>query len=224
MTRDELITLVKAKLESTISDRWTADEYLYTADRIFRDEWGNILDAAPYHRFSSVAITTASDGTFPLSSLDTGSADSQKNFYRILSMNDGSTLYTETRFQDIPLAQFSNYLPYFQKLYYLAGTNYQTLPAGANTLNVVVNYQPTPLLELSSGGVAFDFPAGFEMLLVYGITGELQLKGADDDAVARKNFVAQCDTIRGAMLDELRRRTINPTRMAYPDSASDWAG
>ena len=224
MTRDELVTLLKAKVESEGSDRWSADEYLQTLNRIFNDEWGNILDAAPYHRFAVVAVTPAANGTFPLTALDGGSGDAEQNFYRILSMNDGSYLFAETRFQDIPLAQFTNYLPYYQKVFYLAGSNYQTLPAGSSALNVVVNHKPTSLTDLSSGGVTFEFPETHELLIVYGAAAELLLKGGDDDAVARKNFESQASSIRAGMLDELRRRTINPTRMAYPDSASDWAG
>jgi hypothetical protein len=32
------------------------------------------------------------------------------------------------------------------------------------------------------------------------------------------------DDEREALLDDIRRRTINPTRMAYPDQKYEWGG
>ena len=224
MTRDELVTLLKAKVESEGSDRWSADEYLQTLNRIFNDEWGNILDAAPYHRFAVVAVTPAANGTFPLTALDGGSGDAEQNFYRILNVSDGNANYSETRYQDVPLATSSNYYPLFGYGYYLAGNYVQMLPIGSGvTMQVGVNYKPTNPVDYSADTVTIDYPEHSELVIVYAAAAELLNKGGAESQAAQ-TLTAMADKSRMSLLDDLRRRTINPTRMAYPDGRGDWGG
>ena len=70
-------------------------------------------------------VTTDSNGVIAFASLNTGGGDSQQNFYRILSVSDGNVLYTQTRFQDVPLATTTNYLPTYPRLYYIVGEQVQ---------------------------------------------------------------------------------------------------
>jgi hypothetical protein len=49
------------------------------------------------------------------------------------------------------------------------------------------------------------------------------MKGGESMQVA-STFIGMANNERSDFLDEIRRRTINPTRMAYPDLASDWGG
>lgn len=229
LTINQLITQTRRMMDAVGSDRWSDEEIADTLSYVYDAEWSRVLQAAPYYRFQSVAITTAADGTFPLASLSTGAGNAQKNFFRILSVNDGNIEYVETRYQDVPLGTTSSYMPYLRKMYYLAGTNYQILPAGAMTLNVVVNFKPTSLRDFVDAGatdkwdIPIDWPDNSEQLLVYETAGRSLMKGGESMQVA-STFIGMANNERSDFLDEIRRRTINPTRMAYPDLASDWGG
>lgn len=229
LTINQLITQTRRMMDAVGSDRWSDEEIVDTLSYVFDAEWARLLQAAPYYRFQTVAITTTAAGTFPLSSLSTGAGNSQKNFFRILSINDGNVEYQETRFQDVPLGTTNGYIPYLRKMYYLAGTNYQVLPGDTSVLNVVVNYKPTSLRDYVDSGatdkwdIPIDWPENSELLLVYEAAGRSLMKGGESLQTASA-FLKMSGDERADFLDEIRRRTINPTRMAYPDLASDWGG
>ena len=229
LTINQLLTQVRRMMDAVGSDRWSDAELADTLSYVYDAEWSRLLQAAPYYRFQSIALTTATAGTFPLSSLNTGAGNSQKNFFRILSVNDGSVEYSETRYQDVPLGTTSAYMPYLRKFYYLAGTNYQILPTGAVALNVVVNYKPTSLRDYVDDGatdkwdIPIDWPENSEQLLVYETAARSLMKGGESIATAN-TFLQMANGERADFLDEARRRTINPTRMSYSDIAADWSG
>lgn len=216
-------------MDAVDSDRWSDQEIADTLSYVYDAEWSRLLQAAPYYRFQSVIVTTSASGTFPLSALSTGAGNAQKNFFRILSVNDGNVQYQETRFQDVPLGTTSAYMPYLRKMFYLAGTDYQVLPGGSVTLNVVVNYKPTSLRDYVNDGatnkwdISIDWPENSELLLIYEAAGRSLMKGGESLQTASAMLKMSADE-REEFLDEVRRRTINPTRMAYPDLASDWGG
>lgn len=229
LTINQLITQTRRMMDAVGSDRWSDEELVDTLSYVYDQEWGRLLQAAAYYRFQSIALTTATAGTFPLSSLNTGSGNAQKNFFRILSVNDGNVEYTETRYQDVPLGTTSAYLPYLRKFYYLAGTNYQILPPGAVALNVVVNYKPTSLRDYVNDGatdkwdIPIDWPDNNENILIYEAAARSLMKGGESMATANA-FLQMANAERADFLDDIRRRTINPTRMSYSDTASDWSG
>jgi hypothetical protein len=229
LTINEIVAQTRQVMDAVGSDRWSDDEIVASLNYVYDAEWGRLLSAAPYYRFNKLTITPNNDGTFPLSSLSSGSGNNQKNFFRVLSINDGNVQYSETRFQDIPLATSSSYMPYLRKMFYLAGENYQVLPAASTTLTVVVNYKPTSIRDYVNDGVIdkwdipIDWPENNENVLVYLTAGRLIAKGGAE-LQASATFARIGDEERADMLDEIRRRTINPTRMAYPDTASDWGG
>jgi len=229
LTINQLITQTRRLMDAVESDRWSDDELSDTLSYVYDAEWSRLLQAAPYYRFQSISVTTASDGTFPLSSLNTGSGNAQKNFFRILSVNDGNVEYSEARYQDLPLATTSSYMPYLRKFFYLAGENYQVLPTGAVTLNVVVNYKPTSLRDYVNVGatdkrdIPVDWPENSENILVYEAAARSLMKGGESMPTANA-FLQMANAERADFLDEIRRRTIYPTRMAYSDIASDWGG
>lgn len=229
LTINQLITQTRRLMDAVDSDRWSDEEIADTLSYVYDAEWSRLLQAAPYYRFQSIAATTASDGTFPLSALSTGSGNNEKNFFRILSVNDGTVEYAETRYQDVPLATTSPYLPYLRKFFYLAGTNYQVLPTGTTTLNVVVNYKPTALRDYVDVGATdkWDIPVDWEpnneMILIYEAAARSLMKGGEAMTTAN-SFLQMANAERADFLDDIRRRTINPTRMAYSDMASDWSG
>lgn len=229
LTINQLIAEIRQNADAVGSERWTDDEIVAALNYVYDAEWSRLLQASPYYRFSRITVQTDDAGTFPLSSLNTGSGNAKKNFYRILSINDGNLEYTETRFQDIPLATTSAYLPYLRKMYYLAGESYQILPAGALSLYVVVNYKPTAIREYVNSGttdkwdIPVDYPENNEQVLVYETVSRLLVKGGTETKAAA-DFAGLAERERADLLDDLARRTINPRRLGYPDRAADWNG
>lgn len=224
VTTTQLIDLTREYMDAVGSQRWSDNSIKTMLAQVYDEEWSNILNAAPYYTFQQLTVVTDTDGQIPFASLNTGADDSQKNFYRILSVSDGNVLYNQTDFQNVPLATTTNYLPTYPRLYYLAGTNVQILPVGSGTsLYIAVNYKPTALNDLSSSDVAIQFPENNQGIIVASAAAKLLLKGGAEVAAAN-NFRNLANEERQSMLDDLRRRTINPTRMAYPDQKFDWAG
>lgn len=224
VNRAQLIEQTREYMDAVGSTRWTDSAITTVLAQVYDEEWSNILNAAPYYTFQQLSVTTDANGVVPFSALNTGANDNQKNFYRILSVSDGNVLYDETSFQNVPLATTTNYLPTYPRLYYLAGTNVQILPVSSGvSLYIAVNYKPTALNDLSDSTVPIDFPANSEGIIVASAAAKLLLKGGAEVGAAN-NFRALANEERQDMLDDLRRRTINPTRMAYPDQKYDWAG
>lgn len=224
MTRGQLVALTREYMDAVGSTRWSDDTIKTVLNGVYDEEWSNILNAAPYYTFQQLTLTTDANGQIPFSSLNTGSGDSQKNYYRVLSVSDGNVLYDQTQFQYVPLATTTNYLPTYPRLYYMVGTNVQILPVTSGTsIYIAVNYKPTALLDLASDSSVIDYPAGNETILALGGAFKLLLKGGAE-AGAASSLRALNNDERQSMLDDLRRRTINPTRMAYPDQKYDWSG
>lgn len=224
VTRAQLVEQTREYMDAVGSSRWSDSTIQTILASVFDEEWSNILNAAPYYTFQQLTVTTDSNGQVPFSSLSTGSGDSQKNFYRVLSVSDGNVLYDETQFQYVPLATTTNYLPTYPRLYYMAGSNVQILPVATGTsLYVAVNYKPTALNDLASDSSTVDWPSNNQGIITASAAAKLLLKGGAEVGAAN-NFRALANEERQSMLDDLRRRTINPTRMAYPDQKYDWSG
>jgi|LakMenEpi03Aug12_release.lakeMendotaPanAssembly.Ray.scaffolds.fasta_scaffold42400_6 hypothetical protein len=224
VTVADLIEQTREYMDAVGSTRWT-DPFIKTIlAQVYDEEWSNILNAAPYYTFQQLNVTTDVNGQIPFSALNTGSGDAQRNFYRILSVSDGNVLYDETQFQYVPLATTTNYLPTYPRLYYLVGESVQILPVATGTaLYIAVNYKPTALNDLSSDTVAITFPDNNQGIITASAAAKLLLKGGAEVGAAN-NFRALANEERQSMLDDLRRRTINPTRMGYPDQKYDWSG
>jgi hypothetical protein len=107
LTINQLVTQARRTMDAVGSDRWSDQELVDILTYVYDANWARLLQAAPYYRFQSIPVTTATNGTFPLSSLSTGTGNNQKNFFRILSVNDGNVQYSETRYQDVPLGTTS---------------------------------------------------------------------------------------------------------------------
>ena len=224
VTRAQLVEQTREYMDAVGSTRWSDSAIQLVLAQVFDEEWSNILNAAPYYTFQQLTLTTDANGQIPFSSLNTGTGDTQKNYYRILSVSDGNVLYDQTQFQYVPLATTTNYLPTYPRLYYLVGTNVQILPVSSGvTIYVAVNYKPTQLNDLSSDAVVVDFPENSQGILVASAAAKLLLKGGAEVGAAN-NFRTLANEERQSLLDDLRRRTINPTRMAYPDQKYDWSG
>lgn len=225
ITKADLIEQTREYMDAVSSNRWSDSLISVVLGSVFDAEWSNILNAAPFYKFAKREVTTASDGTIALSDLTTGSGgDAAQNFYRVLSVSDGNVLYEETNFADVPLATTTNYLPSYPRLFYIAGDNIQVLPADtAADLFIYVNWKPTTINDLSSDLSTFDFPDNAHLIIVWEAAAQLLLKGgAETSAAGDLRSLAQLERV--SLLDDIRRRTINPTRMAYPDLKYEWAG
>lgn len=221
-TRAQMIDLTRQYMDAVGSDRWSDALITTVLGSVFDEEWSNILNAAPYYTFASRSVTTDANGQFLLTDLDAGSGDNESNFYRILNLSDGTINYTETRYQDVPLAATSSYGTLYGYQYYLAGTYVQCLPIGGGVpLTVGVNHKPTNLADLASDASTITYPEHSELVLVYAAAAELLNKGGAESNAAQV-LLQMADRARASLLDDLRRRTINPTRMAYPDGRGAW--
>jgi hypothetical protein len=90
-------------------------------------------------------------------------------------------------------------------------------------LYIYVNYKPTTINDLASDLSTFDFPDNAHLILVWEAAAQLLLKGGAETSAAN-DLRALASIERQSLLDDIRRRTINPTRMAYPDLKYEWAG
>lgn len=224
VTKAQLIALTRETMDAVASERWSDATITTVLNSVYGDEWSNLLNAQPYYTFAKRTVTTDNDGMVAFSSLNSGGGDSQQNFYRVLSVSDGNVLYTQTRFQDVPLATTTNYLPTYPRLFYTAGQALQILPVAASTtLYVFVNYKPTPFNQLASNSSTIDFPDGGELVIANEAGATLLNKGGAESVAARV-LRDEAQRQRATMLDDLRRYTIEPTMMAYPDQKYDWSG
>ena len=224
VTRGQLVALTREYMDAVGSQRWSDETIKTVLNGVYDEEWSNILNAAPYYTFQQLSVTTDANGQIPFASLNTGSGDAEKNFYRILSVSDGNVLYDQTEFQYVPLATTTNYLPTYPRQYYYVGEIVQILPVGSGTdLYIAVNYKPPALADLSTDSVVVDFPSNSDTLLAVNAAYKLLLKGGAE-LQAAMTYKKLADEERQGLLDDLRRRTINPTRMAYPDQKYDWSG
>ena len=224
VSRAELVTLTREAMDAVGSDRWSDSLIKSVLNVVYDDEWSNLLNASQYYTYGMRTVTTDANGVVAFTSLNNGAGDSQQNFYRILSVSDGNVLYAQTRFQDVPLATTTNYLPTYPRLYYIVGEQVQILPVASGTsLYVAVNYKPTALSDLGSDASTITFPLGGEWIIANEAGARLLNKGGAE-SVAAQVLKREAAELRAGMLDDIRRRTINPTMLAYPDQKYDWAG
>ena len=224
VTRAQLVEYTREAMDAVGSDRWSDSLIKSVLNVVYDDEWSNLLNASQYYTYGMRTVTTDSNGVIAFSALNNGAGDSQQNFYRILSVSDGNVLYTQTRFQDVPLATTTNYLPTYPRLYYLVGEQVQILPVASGTsLYIAVNYKPTSLSDLGSDSSTITFPMGGEWIIANEAGARLLNKGGAESNAAQV-LRKEADSLRMGMLDDIRRRTINPTMLAYPDQKYEWGG
>lgn len=212
--------------DATDSSRWS-DSFLYSLlGMVFRDEWNGMLDTNPYYRFAKRTVTTDSTGLFAFSALNNGGGDSQQNAYKIMTLTDGAnTVYRETDWRQVPLALSGteDYLSY-DRQYYLIGDSVQILPqTGNQSLQVGVNWTPTPIDELSNDLSTVDFPAGHENLLAMSAAALALSKGGAETQAAG-DLLALAQKRREALYADVARKTGNPMFLQFPDHASVWGG
>lgn len=224
ITRSDLITLVREYADAVGSQRWTDDLILTVASSVLDDEWSNILNAAPYYTFAQRSVTTDAQGRVPLASLDFGAGNAAQYWYRIMSVADSTVQYAQMEYLDAPMLANDAVWSWDRPAFYVAGDHLYIVPRTPNLpLRVTVNYKPQRLRQISNGTTPIPFPEGHEMLLAYEAAAQVLIKGGAESQAASV-LKAQAQDERRNLLDDIRRRTTQPTFMAYPDRRGDWAG
>jgi hypothetical protein len=224
ITRSDLITLVREYADAVGSQRWSDDLILTVTSSVVDDEWSNLLNAAPYYTFAQRSAVTDAQGRVALSALDHGAGDTAQFWYRIMSVTDNTLQYAQMEYLDAPMLADDVTWSWDRPAFYIAGDYLHIVPRTPNlTLRITVNYKPQRLKLLSGGTVLVPFPAGSEMLLAYESAAQVLIKGGAESQAASV-LKAQANDERRNLLDDVRRRTTQPTFMLYPDRRGDWAG
>jgi hypothetical protein len=139
-------------------------------------------------------------------------------------VTDNTLQYAQMEYLDAPMLADDVTWSWDRPAFYIAGDYLHIVPRTPNlTLRITVNYKPQRLKLLSGGTVLVPFPAGSEMLLAYESAAQVLIKGGAESQAASV-LKAQANDERRNLLDDVRRRTTQPTFMLYPDRRGDWAG
>lgn len=223
VTRTQAVANVREVADATGSSRWS-DTWIKTVlGLVGMREWAGILGANPSYRLNAVSTTADSSGLVAYSALSTGSADSAKNFHKILAVTDGQSVYRQREFKDGPLATTASVALLSSPEWYDAGQNLQILPAAGTALTITVNWMPTRIDSLSGDGVTIDFPEGSEVILWLEAAAMLLSKGgAENEAAETMRAMAQQE--REMMYQRIQRRSTNPMYLGFADTSSEWGG
>lgn len=222
-TRARYMTETRNAADATNATRWSDDEVRTALGLAHTREWKRLLNANRYLRFAQRSATQDTGGQFTLASLDSGSADTQQRFYRILDIADGTRVYDEVQFAEVPVAT-GIATANTSYCWYRAGDVVQMLPiASGATVTVTVNHTPTPIDQLSADNVAAEFPRDYELIVAVEAAAYLLEKGGAE-AGAAAILAQRAETIRQDMLSDLARTSTSPLRMQYPDTRHAWHG
>lgn len=224
-TRTQLRTRALKRADADGSGRWdatAAGEVDQLGGIVFDREWRRILNANPYYKFNTVTLNSDSaTGRYPIASLTTGAADAVKRFYRIIGVRIDDVMYEEVPFKEWTLAETLAMSP---RVWWYEGDNIMALPKALSKPGVFsVNYIPCRIDNLAGDGSTVDFPDGYEDVLVLEWAKHILIKGGAETQEAL-TMGALAEELRTDMLQDIARRSTNPLRMRYADSAWDWAG
>ncbi len=226
MTGAQLISLTREIMNATGSNQWSDTTLLTWCGQAQWKLQADLLGINNTYYFNSTSQTQDSSGQFAVSSLTTGSGDTQKNFFRILTLSMPTTpvgqiqfYYRQAKYQDFPNPQPNTSLPY---VWYRIGANIQVLPIQAGqALTVAVNYRPPRVDQLSTTSVAVDFPSGYEELIAWWAASSALVKGGSETQAARdiRNTATE---MRDNFLQEQGRQGTWPIVAGSFDVPEDW--
>lgn len=225
MIVSEFITAVLGYMDAEGSTRWSPDLITQIGGMISNNEWSGIINQNRFYRFNQLSVTTDANGAIPISSLTTGSGDTTRYFYRMLTgPTDGNILWTETDFSIVPLATLAGNQSPNQYQYYLAGDVFQLLPVQVGqVMTCFVNWVPPSISQLASPASTIDFVTNYEYLLVWMTAATLLMKGGAESQAA-SDLMTMSVGARENMLGDIGRRTTRPTFALFPDSSAAWGG
>lgn len=214
LTKSAMIAAARERADATRSGRWTDADLGIMLGALHWREWAHILSANNVYRMRTVSVTPDADGVVAKSALSSAS----QSLFRILTVRDGARFYAPMRYQEAPAP--ANFAHGQAHGWYERGEGIQIVPVSQTPLDITVNYRPTRASSLENTDVV-DFPDGYEHVLVYGLAGEMLLKGGAETEAASDLFNFQ-RTLREDMLSDIRRLTVRPSLMEAMDDAADW--
>lgn len=212
MTKAAVIAAARERADAVRSGRWTDADLGVMLEALHWREWSHILSANNVYRMRTVSVTPDADGVIAKSALSSAT----QFFFRILTLRDGTRFFRPIAYKDAP-SPTTSVTTYG---WYEKGEGIQLVPVAQNVVDVTVNYRPTRAAALENTDIV-DFPDGHEHVLVYGLAGELLLKGGAETEAANDMFNF-ARVLREDMLSDIRRLTVRPTMMEAMDDAADW--
>lgn len=212
MTKAAVIAAARERADAVRSGRWTDADLGVMLGALHWREWSHILSANNVYRMRTVSVTPDADGVIAKSALSSAT----QFFFRILTLRDGTRFFRPIAYKDAP-SPTTSVTTYG---WYEKGEGIQLVPVAQNVVDVTVNYRPTRAAALENTDIV-DFPDGHEHVLVYGLAGELLLKGGAETEAANDMFNF-ARVLREDMLSDIRRLTVRPTMMEAMDDAADW--
>lgn len=225
-TRAQLRTMTQRRMDSVGSTRWdttagSQGEMDQLCRSVYDSEYARILAANSTYTYNSITLNSDANGRYAISGLTTGSGDTAKRFWRILSFQVDNVPYQLVDYRDWSGGES---LGLSARVYWKEGDNLFCLPKQASkAATVVVNYIPANIADLTGDGVTVIFPDGNEDILTleWGAAC-LDKGGAESDTALR--FRQQAEVARQDMLQDFARVSTRPQQMSYVDYASEWGG
>lgn len=195
-------------------------------------ELGKLLNANNQYYVNGTAndltVTQDENGQFNWSDFTTGTGDSVKTVYRVITLGQpsggadgtsGPLYYSWVPFIRYPNPQPSTSLPY---VWTRIGSKVQILPAvDGQQLVAVVNYRPCRVEDLAADSSDVPFPDGYELLLPY-LAGAAMLDKGGAEAGAANVLLANAEAIRSDMMLDLGRMSTQPVIAQSFDNPTDW--
>ncbi len=233
-TRAQLTTLARELADAVDSPRWSNASIQSLLGLAQWTELGKLLNANKQYYFNgadgSLILTQDANGQFDWDSLTTGTGDSVKTVYRVITLgqpagsaqgSSGPLFYKEVNYERFPNPQPSTSLPY---VWYRIGSKVQVLPAVAGQqMQAAVNYRPCQVQNLSADSVAVPFPDGYEQLLAY-LAGAMMLDKGGAESGAANVLLANAESIRSDMMMDLGRMSYQPIIAQASDDPQSWGG
>lgn len=227
-TVQQLIDLTRENMNAVGSNQWSDPTLKTWVGVAHWREWANLLNANRFYKTQQVSVTQDSNGQIPFASLTTGSGDTAKYFYRVLTVSlPGSPsaqvqyYYRQASYDQFPNPQPNYALPY---IWYRFGDQIQIMPvASGQSMTITTNWRPTRADRLSGLDVAVDFPEGYEELLAWRAAWLALTKGGSETNAAQ-DINAIAEQLKDTMLDDLARESTWPIVARAFDDPSDWGG
>lgn len=226
MTREELRDFTREVADAVDSPRWSDDTIDALLGLAQWTEQAGLLNANRQFYMQRVDVTQDDNGRFDIADLTTGSGNTAKHFYRVITVaqpdNSAATAqlyYREASYEQYPNPQPSTSLPY---VWYRYGSEIQILPGvGGQAMAITVNYRTVPVDQLAADSDDVQFPEGYEKILGF-VAGAMMLDKGGQEAGAANVLLANAESIRQAMLFDLGRMSTMPIIARAFDNPQDW--
>lgn len=227
-TVQQLIDLTRENMNAVDSTQWS-DTILKTWVGVAHwREWANLLNANRFYRMQQVTLAQDANGQMPFASLNAGSGDTTKYWYRVITVSQPGSpssqvqfYYQQASYDQFPNPQPNTSLPY---VWYRFGDQLQVLPvASGQGMTITTNWRPTRADRLLSLSSVVDFPDGYEELIGWSAAWLALTKGGSE-VQAAGDINAVAETLRTTMLEDLGRESTWPIIARAFDDASDWGG